>query len=127
MPRFIVRPGDVAFYAPGNHSGTVNQRLIGPATVGATRLEVVLGIIQPQHGASAHAHPDMEQVCYVLEGQLVVTVDGVQQEIGRGDCCFFAAGVEHTVTAIGDAPARLLLIYSPPYGEDPARVLHRAV
>ena len=123
MKTYFVRAGDVPAYHPANHSGTENRRLICADTVGARNVEVVLGVIQPNEGAAPHAHPGIEQVCYVLEGRAVAEVGGAKREVGPGDCCFFPADVPHKFTALGDEPVRLLVIYSPPYGEDPAKVI----
>ena len=64
----FVRGSEVPSYSPANHDHTHNQRLIGPAN-GARHLEVVLGTIAAGGGALPHAHPSMEQVCYLLEGR----------------------------------------------------------
>ena len=69
---------------------TTPARLIGPETVGATQLEVVLGVVEKGRGAEPHAHPGIEQVCYLLEGRARVEV---------------------------------LVIYAPPYGESPDKVV----
>jgi len=121
--RYFVRPGDVEPYSPANHRGTVNRRLIGRETVGARNLEVLHGTIEPGSGALPHAHRGIEQVCYVLDGRAVAEVDGQRQELVPGDCCFFPADVPHVLTAVGTTPLRLLVVYSPPYEEDPARAL----
>ena len=124
MPRrYFVRADEVPAYSPRNHSGTVNRRLIGRDTVGATRLEVLRGTLQPGHGAAPHAHPGIEQVCYVLSGRALAEVDGERRELAAGDCCFFPADVPHLFTAIGDAPVELLVVYAPPYEEHPDRVI----
>ena len=54
--RFFVRSGEVPGYHPANHTGTTNRRLIGPETVGAQQVEVVLGEIEKGQGALPHAH-----------------------------------------------------------------------
>src|SRR4030095_6106846 len=64
----LVSAADLAAYAPANHSGTSNVRVIGPETVGATALEVLVGTIVKSHGARPHAHPDLEQCAYMIEG-----------------------------------------------------------
>jgi mannose-6-phosphate isomerase-like protein (cupin superfamily) len=120
---YFIRHEDVAPYHPANHTGTVNRRLIGSETVGHTRIEVLHGTIQPGKGAEPHAHPDIEQVVYMLEGRAVAEIDGVRSEVGPGDCCYFPAGKRHVFQVIGDAPAKLLVIYSPPYEENPDRVI----
>jgi len=121
--RYFVRPADVPPYSPANHTGTVNRRLIGAENVGAERLEVILGEIARGEGALPHAHPGIEQVCYMLEGRARAEVGGVSREIGPGECCFFPADTPHVFTVVSDTPARLLVIYSPPYAEDPQKVI----
>lgn len=119
---FVVRAGTVEPYQPANHAGTRNRRLIGPDTVGARMLEVVLGELEPGGEARRHAHPGIEQVCFMLEGRARVECDGREEEIGPGDACFFPADKPHRFTVIGDRPVKVLVIYAPPYGEDRARV-----
>jgi hypothetical protein len=50
--RYFVKPDHVQPYSPANHTGTVNRRLIGPETVGAEQLEVVLGVVEKARGHS---------------------------------------------------------------------------
>ena len=124
MPsRYFVRAADVPTYHPANHNGTANRRLIDPKHTGARNIEVIHGTLQPGHGALPHAHPGIEQVCYLLEGSAVAEVDGERQELGPGDCCYFPANQRHVFTATGARPCKVLVIYSPPYQEDPARVI----
>lgn len=120
---YFVSVDTVPGYHPANHVGTVNRRLIGPETVGARHLEVVHGTIQKGKGALPHAHPGIEQVCYVLEGRALAEVGGQSKELGPGDCCFFPADEMHVFTVISDEPVKLLVIYSPPYEESPDRVI----
>ena len=121
--RYFVRAADVPPYSPANHTGTTNRRLIGPDTVGAKNLEVVLGVIERGEGAAPHAHPGMEQVCYLLEGTALAEIDVQRCELKPGDSCYFPAGVMHKFTATSPEPVKVLVIYSPPYGESPERVV----
>lgn len=127
MSRYVVRSEEVAPYHPANHTGTTNRRLIGRDTVGAEKLEVLLGVIETEQGALPHAHPGIEQAGYVLAGRALVEIgEGEAREvteIGAGDACFFPAGVLHKLRVIGDEPLRILVIYSPPYEESPDRVV----
>ena len=43
--------------------------------------------------------------------------------MGPGDCCFFPADMPHIFTAISDEPVKVLVIYTPPYMENPANVV----
>jgi len=119
---FLVRQSDVRPYHPANHTGTTNLRLIGPETVGAKNVEVLLGVIEKGAGAAQHAHPGVEQVCYLLEGSATVELDGERREMQPGDACFFPADVMHKFTATSEKPAKVLVIYCPPYGESPDKV-----
>lgn len=116
MSKFCVRQADVTPYSPANHEGTKNFRLIGPETVGARQMEVLVGEIERGKGALPHAHPGIEQACYLLEGTAHVEVGGESFEMGPGDACFFPADAMHLFTVTSDK-ARVLVIYTPPYLE----------
>jgi quercetin dioxygenase-like cupin family protein len=122
-PRFFVRQDDALPYHPANHTGTTNRRLIGPQNVGSRNIEVVLGVIEKGKGALPHAHPGIEQVCYMLQGRARAEVGGEVCELGPGDCCFFPADAQHVFTVVSDEPVKVLVIYSPPYEERPDRVV----
>lgn len=116
---YRVRQSDVAPYSPANHTGTRNFRLIGPETVGAKQVELILGEIERGKGAAPHAHPGIEQVCYLLEGAAQVEVGGEKFELAAGEACFFPAGERHVFTVTSER-ARVLVIYAPPYLEGKA-------
>jgi quercetin dioxygenase-like cupin family protein len=120
-PRYFVRAAEVLGYHPANHLGTVNKRLIGRDTVGAEKIEVILGTIEKGKGALPHAHPGIEQVCYIIQGRARAEVGGETCELGPGDSCFFPPDMPHTFTVVSDEPVQVLVIYSPPYEESPER------
>ncbi|ARP88083.1 cupin domain-containing protein [Bordetella genomosp. 9] len=122
-PPWLIREADVPGYHPANHLGTTNRRLIGRENVGAANVEVVLGVIEKGKGALPHAHPGIEQVCYLIAGTARAEVDGVAADMGPGDCCYFPPDIPHVFTVTSEEPARLLVIYSPPYEERPDRVI----
>lgn len=126
LPRYFVRTDEVPGYHPVNHTGTLNRRLIGRETVGATQLEVVHGTIEKGKGALPHAHPGIEQVCYLLQGRARAEIGGQSRELGPGDCCFFPADTMHVFTVLSDEPVKVLVIYAPPYEESPQRVVRPA-
>ncbi|MFP5406143.1 MAG: cupin domain-containing protein [Gammaproteobacteria bacterium] len=121
--RYFVRGADVAPYHPANHTGTTNYRLIGPETVGAPGVEVLLGVIEKGQGALPHAHPGIEQVCYLLEGSASAEVNGERCELGPGDACYFPPDSMHVFTVTSETPAKVLVIYTPPYCESPEKVV----
>lgn len=122
-PRWLVRESDVPGYHPANHTGTLNRRLIGADTVGARQLEVLVGVIEKGQGALPHSHPGIEQVCYLLSGTARAQVGDESAEMVPGDCCYFPPDIPHVFTVTSERPARLLVIYAPPYEESPDRVM----
>ena len=122
MSKYLVRQADVSPYSPANHTGTRNFRLIGPETVGAKNLEVLIGELERGEGALPHSHPGIEQVCYLLEGNAHVEVAGDKFEMAPGEACFFPADAPHLFIVTSEH-ARVMVIYSPPYVENPVRAV----
>jgi quercetin dioxygenase-like cupin family protein len=120
---YIIRASEQEAYSPANHTGTKNYRLVGPKVNGAKYLEIALGDIERNEGSPAHAHPDLEQAVYILEGEAIAGIDGVDHHVRPGDMMFFPARVFHSIKVLTER-IKLLVIYSPPYGEDPAKVIH---
>jgi quercetin dioxygenase-like cupin family protein len=118
--RYHVRPADVAPYSPAHHTGTRNFRLIGRETVGAKQVEMLIGEIERGQGALPHAHPGIEQVCYLLEGAAHVEVGGESFELAPGEACFFPADAPHVFLATSER-AKVMVVYAPPYEANPAR------
>ena len=110
----VVRINQLKPYSPDAHAGTLNWRIIGQETVGAENMEVLLGEIEPSGIAEPHFHSGTEQVIYLLEGRIEVEMRGEQEQLGPGDTVLFPPGEKHQVIVLGDRPAKLLVIYSPP-------------
>lgn len=120
---YIIRASDVTPYSPANHTGTKNYQLVGPNVNGAKYMEIALGDIERHEGSPAHAHPELEQAVYVLEGEAIAGIDGVDHHVRSGDMMFFPANVFHSIKVLSEQ-IKMLVIYSPPYGENPAQVIH---
>jgi len=119
----VVRAADLAAYAPANHTGTSNVRVICPETVGATALEVLIGTIVKSHGANRHAHPHLEQCAYMIEGTGESQAEGRVEAMETGTWSYVPAGTFHTFRVTSDQPGRVLVVYAPPYGENPAQTI----
>jgi quercetin dioxygenase-like cupin family protein len=116
---FVLRAADVATYSPANHTGTANQRIIGKETVGARRVEVLLGTITRGHGALPHAHPNLEQASYLLAGEGVGELPGHRRTLRAGDWSFNAVGMFHRFEVVSEEPVQVMVVYAPPYSENP--------
>jgi quercetin dioxygenase-like cupin family protein len=87
--------------APGVHLRTFwgNEMLVSLADLEANA-------VLPQH---SHPH---EQAGHVISGEIVITIAGEPRLIKPGDTFIIPGGVEHGVE-VGDAPARVLDVFSP--------------
>jgi quercetin dioxygenase-like cupin family protein len=119
---YVIRPSEMPTYSPANHTGTRNTRLIGPAVNGAKYLEIALGDIERNEGSPPHAHPDLEQATYIIEGEAITEIDGKEYHVKAGDMLYYPPYVFHSIRVLTER-IKLLVIYAPPYGEDPAKVI----
>ena len=63
-----------------------------------------------------HVHPDQDETIYLLEGELLVDIDGDQQRVGTNGVVVFLRDVPHAFVVISDT-ARLLCLQTPGSGE----------
>lgn len=68
--------------------------------------------IPPNMGPPPHVHQQAELI-HVIEGQARVHADGQTYEAGPGTIIYFPAGTEETFEPVGDAPVRLMTVYTP--------------
>jgi len=61
----------------------------------------------------AHSHDAYEETLYGLEGELTLTVDGVQTELGPGAVLVIPRGAVHHFDNTHDADVKTLAIVSP--------------
>jgi len=91
--------------------------------MGAKNIEIVCGTLQPGHGTLPHAHPGIEQVCYVLEGAALAGIDGQRQQPGPAIAVIFLPTCSVSFPAVGGMLCKVLIICSLPYEEDSGRVI----
>jgi quercetin dioxygenase-like cupin family protein len=121
-PKYHIIPSEMPSYRPANHTGTKNTRLIGPRVNGAKYLEIALGEIERHEGAPAHAHPALEQAVYILEGEAIANINGVPHHVKAGEMMYFPEKVFHDIKILSEK-IKMLVIYAPPYDEDPDKVM----
>jgi len=104
MPVPIVSPADVPVQPM---PGRTLQWLATAETIGAQRLAMVRmeclpgAIVRP-----VHAHRDIEELIYILEGQGEAWVDGETAPFRAGDVVLFPANARHAVRNTG--PVKLV-------------------
>ncbi len=63
-----------------------------------------------------HLHPEADEMVYVLEGEILVHVDGTESRVRAGGMTFNPRGVPHAFRVISDT-ARLLTLQTPGIGQ----------
>jgi quercetin dioxygenase-like cupin family protein len=63
-----------------------------------------------------HQHADADETTYVLDGEIVVHVDGNERRLGPGAMSFVPRGVPHAFLVVSDE-ARLLTFQTPGSGQ----------
>jgi quercetin dioxygenase-like cupin family protein len=94
------------FYGGGVHTWKVT----------AEETEGMLGIFEDtlEHGkvTPLHAHPDSDEVVYVLEGEILVHAEGKPRTVGKGGVVINRRGVPHAFVVTSER-ARILAIVTP--------------
>jgi quercetin dioxygenase-like cupin family protein len=63
-----------------------------------------------------HRHPEADETVYVLEGEILVNVDGKESRVGAGGMTFTPKGVPHAFVVVSDG-ARVLTMQTPGIGQ----------
>jgi len=63
-----------------------------------------------------HCHPEADETVYVLDGEILVHIDGVQTRVGTGGMTFTPRGTPHAFLVVSDT-VRVLSMQSPAIGQ----------
>jgi quercetin dioxygenase-like cupin family protein len=63
--------------------------------IGGEQLLLCHVTYEPGTSVRRHSHPETEQVMWIIDGELRMTVDGETRELGAGDVAVVNRGVEH--------------------------------
>jgi quercetin dioxygenase-like cupin family protein len=110
---FASEPGPVGPTA----AGLARVVLVGPAQ-GAAHTELAVGALVPGGWIARHVH-SFEEALYVLDGELLLELDGRVHRLTAGDYALIQIGTAHTLAAPDDRGTRWLSVNTPPR-RDPA-------
>jgi mannose-6-phosphate isomerase-like protein (cupin superfamily) len=71
--------------------------------------------IPPGGEIGLEAHPDNDQVLYLVGGAGKVVLDGKESAFETGDLVLVKAGVKHNFVTVGKDPMKIITTYSPPH------------
>jgi transcriptional regulator with XRE-family HTH domain len=76
-------------------------------------LEPLLVTVQPNSGFEEPYNHEGEEFAYVIEGELIFTVDGEDHHLGPGDSIHLLSTVPHAIRNDADEPAKVLWVLTP--------------
>lgn len=89
-------------------NGFITLIKVGSISTGASQLYVGTGIVPPGTETPAHLHEVDEEVLYVLEGEITLTLGDEVHTVGAGGTAFIPPGTWMKVENRSDTPARVL-------------------
>jgi quercetin dioxygenase-like cupin family protein len=93
-------------------SGLARRVLVGPEQ-GAAHTELAVGALAPAGWIARHVH-SFEETLYVLEGELLLEIDGRVHRLGAADYALLTIGTVHTIAALPGVAARWMAVNTPP-------------
>lgn len=92
---------------------TLLERLIPYAQ--GRQLNANLHVVPPGGGSAGLLSHDGEEVGFVIDGYIEITVDNETHLVGPGGSFFFCSELPHRYRNIGTTTARIVWVNSPPY------------
>jgi quercetin dioxygenase-like cupin family protein len=106
-PSYADRPMAVS----ATSSGLARLVVVGPAQ-GAVHTEAAVGALAPGGWLARHIH-SFEEALYVLEGELILDLDGHVHRLQPGDYAHMAIGTWHALANAGAEPVRWFSVNTP--------------
>lgn len=112
---FVLRAGrrpEVARH-PYRSGDGITMELLTPFEIGGL-LQAQLHTVEPGGASDGKISHEGEEVGYVIEGTLEITVDDTRAVLGPGDSFFFSSQRPHGFRNAGDTEVRVVWVNSPP-------------
>jgi quercetin dioxygenase-like cupin family protein len=106
----IVGPGE-GTRIEGPVGGPLAFKVRGEQTNGA--LTALENVIPPGQGPPLHTHANEDESWYVIDGELRFRLDRDVQRAPAGSFVFVPRGTPHCFQNVADAPARILVMFTP--------------
>ena len=115
MTTTLVRNADETerrwFYGGGLHSWLVREGEVGDGFL------LFEDAVEAGKRTPLHTHPAADETFYLLEGSMLLHVDGAEHELRAGGVAVIPRGVPHAFLAQAEG-ARMLCLHTPGGGED---------
>ena len=112
-PYFRTFERDGVSYPIPDLIGSTRLIAVDQDTVGANELTFGFSEFSPTSSVhKSHAHPDCEEIMYILEGRGIGGVNGIDAILEPGDVLFVPKGEEHWFYNPFNEPCKFLFLYS---------------
>ena len=116
--RFVTPPEAIK----EEYKGRTNYWLSRPGLTEARHLQVCQATLPPGEGHDFHTHPELEEMIYVLAGEVEQWVEQEKRVLRPGDTAHIPPGVVHATFNASAADAVILAILSPGQSTGPFMV-----
>jgi quercetin dioxygenase-like cupin family protein len=99
--------------------GRTNHWVCRPEIAETKGLQICRAILPAGEGHNFHHHPELEEVIYVLEGEVEQWVDREKRVLKAGEVAHIPAGVVHATFNAWDGDSVILAILAPAACEGP--------
>jgi mannose-6-phosphate isomerase-like protein (cupin superfamily) len=86
------------------------QTLLSGDLTPSDALTAGIAHLEPGGHLALHRHEPAEMY-FLLEGEAVLTLDGVERRIAKGACVFIPGDVQHGIRNDGGVPVRFLYVF----------------
>lgn len=101
-----------AFWQPGVKGNCITIK-VSPWNVENTQHTVFLHELPKGGEVPEHAHDTNEEVFVCLDGEGIITIDGVDHVFKKHDTAFLAPLSKHCIRTVSETPLKLMVIISP--------------
>lgn len=101
------------------YKGRTNYWLCRPEVCEARDIQICRAVLPAGEGHNFHTHPELEEVIYVLEGQVEQWVEQEKRLLGPGETAHIPRGIVHATFNPTSQDAVILAILSPAAAKGP--------
>ncbi|MFQ6112448.1 MAG: helix-turn-helix domain-containing protein, partial [Nitrospinota bacterium] len=81
---------------------------------GGRLIELTINTIQPHRSFDSTYRHEGQEAGYVIEGEVVLTLNNEDHYLKAGECFFFSSTEPHTIKNVGKKVAKVLWVIVPP-------------
>jgi glyoxylate utilization-related uncharacterized protein len=109
----LIKEGDIRFVKV-NSTGT-SLFLLSHHETGKQMEPYILKFVENSDSSDIMVEHPGQEFIHVLQGKLLMTLENTQYIMEKGDNFYFNAKISRSIKNIGNAPASVIWIVTPPY------------